>query len=398
MRVYADCRHFDGYRPCRHRRTCAGCPHYDRPRQRVLLVNLDALGDVLRTTALLGPLHREVPGAHVTWLTLPRAVPLLENVPGIDRVLPLEPWTPATLETLRFDLVLGVDKSLAGGGLTMAANTRERRGFGLDEHGSIVPLTPDAETLYRLGLDDREKFVRNRKPETRLLCEAMGFTWRRDPYRVALTEAERGAVAHWREEHGIRGDDVVVGFNTGSSPEYPHKHLGDAAQASLIDRIAERHTQAIPVLLGGPEDEERNRRIAAMTRVRAPLLTPTDQGIRRGLQSVAACDLVVTGDSLGMHMAIALGKPVVAWFGLSCHQEIDLYGRGVWVLADVDCRPCWRRSCTREPRCTDRVPLDEMAAHAGHIITSLAAGEAWEGEILVGAWPTWPGSRSGAIE
>jgi heptosyltransferase-2 len=398
VKVYADCRYFDGYKPCRYGRPCTGCPHYDRPANRVLLVNLDALGDVLRTTALLGPLHREISSAHVTWLTLPQAVPLLDHVPGIDRVVPLTPWTATLLQTLRFDLVLGVDKSLAGGSLTLVARARERRGFGLDEHGSIIPLSPSAAALYRLGLDDRDKFVDNRKPETRLLSEAMGWTWRRDPYRVVLSDTERAAVRSWREAHGIRGGDIAVGFNTGSSAAYPDKHLGAAAQARLIDLIAEAHPGAALILLGGPEDTQRNGHIASLTTVRRPLESPTDEGLRRGLQMVAACDLVVTGDSLGMHMAIGLGKPVVAWFGLSCHQEIDLYGRGVWVLADVDCRPCWRRTCAVEPRCTERVPLDRMAEHTGRIIEALADGEAWQGEILVGPWPTWPTSRAGPIE
>ena len=174
MKVKTDCRHFDGYRPCRHRRDCDGCPHHDVPSRRVLLVNLDALGDVVRTTALLGPLHRAHPGAHVTWITAPRAVPLLDHVEGVDRVLPLEPWVPPLLQTLRFDLALGVDKSLRGGALTMAARAADRRGFGLDRHGAIVPLNDEAREMYELGLDDRAKFVDNRKSEPQLLCEAMG--------------------------------------------------------------------------------------------------------------------------------------------------------------------------------------------------------------------------------
>ena len=49
------------------------------------------------------------------------------------------------------------------------------------------------------------------------------------------------------------------------------------------------------------------------------------------------CDVVISGDSLGMHMAIALSKHVVAWFGPTSPQEIDLYDRGVKLLADRLC-------------------------------------------------------------
>ena len=386
MIVSPDCRYFDGYRPCRFERSCEDCPHYDRPDHRVLIVNLDALGDVIRSTALLGPLHRAVPGAHVTWITDPRAVPLLDHVEGVDRVLPLADWTGPLLRTLRFDLVLGVDKSLRGGALTMQARAHERRGFGVDVHGSIVALDGRACYLFKLGLDDPLKFFVNAKPETQLLCEALGFEYRRDPYRVALSPQEERSVIGWRRDNDLDGR-TVVGFNTGSSVAFPYKHLTVEDQVALIDAVAARCPDAGLVLLGGPEDAERNPQIAGAVKAGSVVQSPTNDGLRAGLQMVAACDVVVTGDSLGMHMAIGLDKPVVAWFGLTCHQEIDLYGRGVHVLADVDCRPCWQRSCDQLVKCFRRVPLDETADQVAAIAESLQRGERWTGENLVGRWP-----------
>ena len=389
MITHTDCRHFDGYRPCTYRRSCESCPHLDVPTCRVLLVNLDALGDVLRTTALLGPLQRALPGAHVTWLTSPRALPLLDGVPGIDRAIALAPWTNALLQTLQFDHVLGVDKSLVGGSLTMAARATQRRGFGLDRSGAIVPLNPEAVELFELGLDNQRKFVDNRKTENQLLCEAMGWTYEQDPYRVVLSREERLGVQTWRREQGIADDAVVIGVNTGCSAAYRYKRLEVDDQVRLIDGLAEKVPDAVLILLGGPEDGERNRRIARGAAAR-PILSPTDEGLRRGLQMVAACDVVLSGDSLGMHMAIGLGKLVIAWFGLSCHQEIGLYGKGSWVLADVTCRPCWQRRCDREPECFRRVPLESMVQQAAEMVLSLRRGGDWNEERLVGNWPSWP--------
>lgn len=389
MKVKTDCRHFDGYRPCRHRRDCDGCPHHDVPSRRVLLVNLDALGDVVRTTALLGPLHRAHPGAHVTWITAPRAVPLLDHVEGVDRVLPLEPWVPPLLQTLRFDLALGVDKSLRGGALTMAARAADRRGFGLDRHGAIVPLNDEAREMYELGLDDRAKFVDNRKSEPQLLCEAMGWPFERDPYRIALSEAEGRLARRWRDAQGLDGR-IVVGVNTGSSTAFPSKHLPADVQAAVIDSLSRRCPDAGLVLLGGPEDTERNTRIARAVGGPAPILSPTGEGLRRGLQMVEACDVVLTGDSLGMHMAIGLGKPVVAWFGPTAHQEIDLFGRGAWVLSDHPCRPCMRATCDVRPTCAREAPAARIVEQTARIVEALQRGEAWTNEELAGTWPQWP--------
>jgi heptosyltransferase-2 len=111
------------------------------------------------------------------------------------------------------------------------------------------------------------------------------------------------------------------------------------------------------VLLGGPEDRLRNQQIAHGLQV---ISSPTDQGLRDGLISMDACDIVISGDSLGMHMGIALKKWVVAWFGPTCAHEIDLYDRGAYVLSTAPCSPCWKRSCNKNPMCYDLVDLNEL--------------------------------------
>src|SRR6185437_6089748 len=68
---------------------------------------------------------------------------------------------------------------------------------------------------------------------------------------------------------------------------------------------------------------------------------------------------VFSGDSLGMHMAIGLKKWVVAWFGPTCPQEIELYGRGRKILTQAPCSPCWKRVCQQEKMCYDQVDFEQ---------------------------------------
>jgi heptosyltransferase-2 len=88
--------------------------------------------------------------------------------------------------------------------------------------------------------------------------------------------------------------------------------------------------------------------------------SPCNQGLRDGIVSMATCDLVISGDSLGMHIAIALKKFVIAWFGPTVANEIELYGRGVKVMSQAECGPCWKRHCQKEIMCYDLVPLEEI--------------------------------------
>src|SRR5262249_40106465 len=87
-----DCRFFVGDRPCIwHKREglLCTCDHYDRIAEHLLIVKLDAMGDVLRTTALLPPLKEAHPHAAITWITRRESVPLLERNPFITEVLEL---------------------------------------------------------------------------------------------------------------------------------------------------------------------------------------------------------------------------------------------------------------------------------------------------------------------
>ncbi len=344
---HTDCRHFTGYKPCRFRRPCPRCPHHDPVSTEVLLINLDALGDVLRTTAVLAPVRRAWPGARITWLTRPRAAALLHRHPDIDAVLPLGAESIAQLRARRFDVLLNVDKSATAGALAATLTAADKRGFGIDHRGVIVPLNPQARYLYDTGLDDALKFQRNTKSEPQLLCEAFGLPYQRDPYRLHLDDIPPA------------GPPRQVGVNTGCSLLYPYKKLPLSTLKAAIARIAAQTSEPV-LLLGGPEDADRN---AALADSLGPLVesTPTSGGLRVGAAHVRRCAVVVTGDSLGMHMAIALERHVVVWFGVTCPQEIELYGRGIKLLADVSCAPCWRRRCENTPKCFDRVDPDWIA-------------------------------------
>jgi len=354
-----NCKRFTGYKPCEPYKLCP-CEKPVEFGQRILIVNLDFIGDVLMTTAMLPAIRRKYPTYGIHWITKANAAPALERNPYLDRVWEWNDENRMILGCMRFDLVLNADKNRNSCAFVEGLSAGEKLGFGLNENGAIVPLNPEALTNYRMGLDDDLKFKRNRRTGQDILSETWKLEYRLDEYVLELSEAEKAFCVRYRESLGIGRSDFVVGFNTGCSTEYPLKKMTVDQHVFLIRKLEARVPGIRMLLLGGREDSERNRDIHRRTG-EAAVETPTDEGLRRGILYEACCDLVVTGDSLGMHIAIALKRPVVAWFGLSCGAEVELYGRGEKIMSDIECSPCWKKACA-DALCIKRLDLDRIVA------------------------------------
>jgi heptosyltransferase-2 len=155
----------------------------------------------------------------------------------------------------------------------------------------------------------------------------------------------------------LTGNEVVVGFNTGCSDLYPNKKMTIDQHVTLIEKLSVMKGIKL-VLLGGPEDTERNAEMVRRVGKKV-VSTPTTQGVRRGICYENICDVIITGDSFGMHVAIGLKKYVIAWFGLSCWSEIDLYDRGVKLIPEgLQCSPCWKKACPYDLECIQMIDLE----------------------------------------
>lgn len=356
-----DCKLFSGYKPCLPYKTCEGCPDPQPFGVRILIINLDAIGDVLMTTAQLPAIRRAYPESTIYWLTRSSAMPVLEQNPFLHEIFPWNDESRMILRQMRFDLVLNADKNRNSCALVNELNAAEKRGFGLNENGAIVPLNRGAHYNYYLGTHDYVKFHDNHKTGQEILAETWELPYHRDEYVLHLTETERAETERWRRELGLEKARMVIGLNTGCSALYPNKKLTVEQQAELAKKLAAELPEARVILLGGREDTERNAEIARLAGDTV-VATPTTLGLRKGIVLENLADVVITGDTLGMHIAIGLKKFVVAWFGLSCAAEIDLYGRGVKIVRDLPCAPCWKKVCDlpHGPICVTEMDLEAL--------------------------------------
>lgn len=351
-----DCRHFQGEKPCRFK--CeGGCQHFEPFGTRILIIKLGATGDVLRTTPILRALKAKYPQSHITWIVEPISAPLLKSNPFIDRILTPNFETLSRLHVEQFDLMLCLDKVEAATSLAMLARAKEKRGFALTEQGTLSIFQPEAEFALLMGVSDHLKFHENDKAYQQIVFEAVGFPYQQEKY---VLELEPDAVQWAKAFYFANGVQAgpIIGLNTGAGTGFAGKAWRVEKWAALARR-AQLELGAKVLLLGGPQERERNAEIAARA-ADAVIDSGTSNTLPQFVALVDGCDAIVTGDTTGMHVAIAREVPVVALFGSTCAQEIDLYGRGEKIITTVECAPCYLKKCPIGEICLDDIKFEDV--------------------------------------
>lgn len=360
MEFRFDCKHYIGFKPCAQNRLCEGCEQYEKAGEQILIIKTAALGDVLRTTSLLPALERERPGAEITWLTAPDAEPLLVGNPLIDRIAVFDETAWPSLAPRMFDIIISLDKEPGPAGMAVLLNAGKRLGIGLSPQGTPFPLNPEAEHYFALGLSNEMKFVENNKSYHELIAEATGLEYRGERPSLHLTEVEKEYGFDVLKRAGWDGSRPVLGINTGSGSAFANKMLSAVAILEIIDSVYLSSPEAFIVLLGGPMEKEKNNYITRAAASKAHD-TGTAHNLRGFAGIVSQCDILLAGDTLAMHIGIALGRTVVALFGPTVQQEIELFGNGVKVVAGNECAPCYSRECIITPTCMESLRIDEIA-------------------------------------
>lgn len=359
-----DCRHVRWDRPCaphkRRGKVCATCDEYDPIRFRVLMVKLAATGDVLRTTAFLHAIHAAWPGAKVTWLTRRAAAGLFVGNSKVDEVLVTEDAvTAARLATERFDVVLCPDADPDAAVLAAMAQAGERRGYTRESDGRIVPLSPGAERWLAMGLSDERKKA-NRQTYQHLVAEVLGL----DPALVREPILEPSAADLAAAEAFVAampGDGPVIGLNTGAGGRWAYKQWTHEHQEAFL-RLADAAGWRV-MLLGGPEEVQRHRELLTF----AASLAVHDGGNHNSYGGFGAlvqqCRVIVTSDSLAVHVAAARRVPAVVLFGPTSAPEIELYGRGSKIVPEgLPCLCCYLPRCDRVPHCQALIEPETVVA------------------------------------
>lgn len=351
-----DCRYYLGDRPCTFHKEegvrCGDCPHYSPFSEKILIIKLDAVGDVLRTTSILSGLRKKYPASYLTWITRSAALPIFINNSLVDRVLPLQPDGLVCALAETFDLSINLDISPPSSSLHVLIRAGEKKGFTLDDRGRVISCNPEAEEWLRMSVFDDVKKA-NRETCQTIMREIVELPPPDGEIVLNLLPRELRLADRFADQVGLDRVGVVIGFNTGGGRRWKHKKWTRPATLELA-RLCANRLNARLLLYGGPEEEERN---AWLLERGGDLFIDTGchNDLRTFFAKLSLSDLLVTSDTLALHAAAGLKKKVVALFGPTSAAEIDLYGRGEKVVSPVLCRCCYRPDCEVKPDCMESI-------------------------------------------
>jgi len=363
--IHYDCRYYVGRKPCKFKRACEGCPNHDPIEQRILVIKLGALGDLLRTTCILPSLKLKYPKSQITWITTKACAPLLQNLPEIDRIWITDSHVSSRVLAEHFDIMICFDKDTPAVELATISRATIKKGFGLSPDGSIMALNEGSQYALELGIDDHLKFKVNQKSYQQIIHEMADFppAIKVPHYQLRLTDEELTFGADWiKTQYGDGKRPPILGVNPGAGRVFATKKWLPERYLFLIFKLYQEHG-VVPMLVGGKDEVKLLNRMHEQLKSRGvPVLRPGEEMTLRQFSAIVAqADGMLCGDTLAMHVALAFKVPTVAVFTSTCVQEIEMYGVGQAIVGTAPCSPCYLAKCKQPSQiCAENVSVDAV--------------------------------------
>ena len=350
-----NCGHFKGDQPCTFHKKydikCDSCEYYAPINFKILIIKLDAIGDVLRTTSILKPLKQKYPDSYITWCTKKNARELFRENNYVDDIIIVEEDAHTRLFVEEFDIVINLDSSKMSSALATLAKGKDKKGFTLDEKGSVIPMSPEADYWLQMSAFDDVK-RKNKKSYQRIIYEVAAL---KDDIALPILRIP-DEVLELKKSHllrkGFNPKFKTVGLNVGVGTKWPNKGWPLENWVNLCSLLKENENLNI-FLLGGPDEK------ITLQKLYDKFNFCVDTGFDNNFNEFAAiinfCDVVITADTFALHVATALSKKIIAMFGPTSEAEVELFGKGIKIHPEEECKCFYNKTCTQSVSCMQKI-------------------------------------------
>jgi len=283
----------------------------DYAASRIALIKPSALGDIIQTLPVLAALRRRYPQAHIAWLVNRAYEPLLRGHPDLDEVLPFDRgatryglWRAAVnyvrflrdFRARRFDMVVDLQGLLRSGLFTIASGARRRVGLSSAREGAVWFYTDIVPVADFNAIHAVDRYW--------LVAEALGVGDGPIEFRLPVGDEER----HWAEAALRDCPRPWLAFGVGSrwiTKRWPPEHF------AALARRAQATFGGTVIFVGGVDEAELAQTTGGQLagpwrnlsgRTSLPQLTAL----------LSLVDAMVANDTGPLHLAAALGRPIVA--------------------------------------------------------------------------------------
>ncbi|HVO74161.1 MAG TPA: glycosyltransferase family 9 protein, partial [Ignavibacteriaceae bacterium] len=260
------------------------------------------------------------------------------------------------LSSRTFDRIINLDAGKISAGMATMAKAKEKIGYILHERGYVTGTNSAADDWLRMGIfDDIKK--KNDRTYQEIMCAILELPPNGLKYILELTEEEKEKGRSHLLDLGINLEKSIIGIHTGGGGRWRLKQWNEENFVKLIENLSNEFGKDIQIcLFGGPLEMEQNKRI--INRIKGPLFdTGCENTVRHLASMIKYCSVILSGDSLAMHLALAMERQVVVLFGPTSHAEIELFGLGEKVIPDLDCLVCYKKECDFSPNCMDSISV-----------------------------------------
>lgn len=302
--------------------------------ERIAIVKLGAIGDVVNSLPCVNRLRDGYPRARITWVIAPLAHALVAGHRAVDEFLVVDVkrssnWRGIVreLRARRFDLALDLQRILKSGVLTRATGARVRVGFDR------------ARCKEGAWLFSTARIPPNPAPGV-TVAQYLEFA----DFLGCPRSAPRFDLPFEPFPPRARGETRVavhIGATKNANRWYPDKW------AALCTRLVEECGATLHMTGGANDAAEIEDIVARCASIRDRIVVQAGKlSLQQTAGLLATCNLFVGGDTGPLHMAVAVGTPVVALFGAADPARTGPFGAADSIVSHpVPCSPCRRREC-----------------------------------------------------
>jgi len=321
---------------------------------RFLIVKKGALGDVIRTSYFARAI-KESPKSdtQITWLTAPASLPLLQFNPWIDRLVTT--FEECNIES--YDRIYSLDDEIETLQSVASLLSLSISGAYLDKDGP--QYTDDTAEWFDMGLLSRfgkssadELKKANTKGHAEIFSRIFDVP-HVEPGFYGSSSEEKWA-RQWLKENYFH-----VAINPFAGGRWPSKELRESELLQLVSSVlgcqSPNGKEVRVVLLGAGPDRERNLALADRFSSERIVVADTDSSVLRLAAVIRCSNVLISSDSLALHLGVSQRIPFVSFFAPTSAAEIDDFGLGIKIISTSADYCSYRRDADNSSLTANRV-------------------------------------------